>query len=678
MDTVGGSAGKPALPRGWVRTLRLPLSMLLGLLISAWGGPIQAQTIRGQLLDRETGLGVEGALVLLLDQAGNEVGGVLTNEAGRFHIRAPNPGRYSLRAERIGYETVASEVIRLRSSPVSGFLLETGQSAIELEELRVEGEQQCVIRPAEGLELARVWDEARKALTIQEWTEGEDLYRFQLVRYQRSLHPDSRVTLSEEREGMVVVNRNPIRSLPARELLEEGFVRPSGDGAHLYYGPDASVLLSDLFLDTHCFRLKTSTDSPDLLGLSFEPVRQRDIPDIVGTLWLDRATAELVRLDYGYDWAPWAQVRGVAEGRVEFQKMATGAWIIQKWWIRMPVVGQVRGAATSGWPSLRLVEIREVGSEVAEVTSIDHQLIAPADGQPRGALRGVAWDSLWSHPLSEVTVFLSGTPYDALTDADGHFFMEGIPEGNYFAAVTHPALASLGIYPRRVEVGISAGDTADVQLGLPSRSSFLESVCGAAEGPVGDAFVTGRVRWGEGGDPTHGATVTLEWSRYKVNSAGAIIGRIRQEFQVVTDAHGRYRACGIPAGATLTAQASMGDSLDRGPPREVEVARDPVVVLDLILPLPRGGLAPSPRRISPSTSLALQPPLHKKSHCLTNLSPRTRPASSEKPSTRPSLLRVKVNVEPPTANLLSDMGRKTASSLPLRSTKSCPSRWNTR
>lgn len=535
---------------------------------------------------------MEGALVLLLDQAGEEIDGFLTNEAGLFRIQALNPGGYSLRAQRIGYETVTSEVIRLGPAPVSGILLETGRSAIELKELRVEGEQQCVVRPGEGLELARVWDEARKALAVQEWTEREGLYRFQLVRYQRALHPDSRVTLHEEREGMVVVSRNPIRSLPARELLEEGFVRPADDGAYIYYGPDASVLLSGLFLDTHCFRLSTSTESPDLLGLSFESVRRSSIPDIEGTLWLDRATADLVRLDYSYDWAPWVEVRGVAAGRVDFQKMPDGAWIDRKWWIRMPVVGQVRGLSNGGRPVLRLVEIREVGSEVADVTSMDHQRISQADRRPRGALRGVAWDSVRSRPLSEVTVFLSGTQYDSSTDVDGHFFMDGIPEGIYSAAVTHSALASLGIYPRQVEVRISAGDTADVQLGIPSRSSLLESVCGGAGGQMGGAFVAGTVRRGEGGDPTPGATVTLEWSRYKVNSGGAIIGRVIQEIQAITDAHGRYRVCGIPAGAKVTAQAWMGDSQERGPPGEVEVSRDAVVVLDLTLSPPGGGLAP--------------------------------------------------------------------------------------
>lgn len=576
--------GPGVSPRGWARPVFLSLSVVLGLLISAWGGPLQAQIIQGWVVDRETGQGVEGVLVLLLDQSGLEVDGLLTNEDGRFRFLAASPGDYSLRAERLGYETVTSEVTRLGPGQVSGILLETGVSAIELEELRVEGEQQCVIRPEEGLEVARVWDEARKALTVQEWAEGEDLFNFELVRYQRALHPDSRSVLTEEREEMVVVNRNPIRSLPVRELMEEGFIQTGENGADFYYGPDASVLLSDLFLDTHCFRLRTSDDTPDLIGLSFKPVRRRDIPDILGTLWLDRATAELVRLDYNYDWAPWDEVRGVAEGRVEFQQMPSGAWIVRKWWLRMPVVGHVRRAANAGWPALSLIEIREVGSEVAEVTSLDHQLIPTSDGRPRGYLQGVAWDSLRSRPLSGVTVFLSGTPYDASTDADGRFLIAGIPEGNYSAALTHPSLASLGVSPWQTQVRVNAGDTTDVRLGLPSRSSFLASMCGSAVGQVGDAFVTGTVRQGGGGNPTPGATVTLEWIRDKVNSAGAIVGRVTQGVEVDTDAVGRYAVCGISPGARVTARASVGASKEGGPPREVKVERDGIVVLDLTLP----------------------------------------------------------------------------------------------
>jgi hypothetical protein len=149
--------------------------------------PVRGQTVLGQLFEARSEVPVEGALVLLLDQEGNEAGGYLTNEVGRFLIRAPAPGRYTLRVERIGYGTVNSDPFQLEGGQQFGIRLETEQRAIELEGIEVEGDQQCIVRPGEGLELAKVWDEARKALTVQDWTVREGMYRFRITRYEQNL-----------------------------------------------------------------------------------------------------------------------------------------------------------------------------------------------------------------------------------------------------------------------------------------------------------------------------------------------------------------------------------------------------------------------------------------------------------------------------------------------------------
>ena len=62
--------------------------------------------------------------------------------------------------------------------------------------------------------------------------------------------------------------------LLAEDLLESGFIRRVDDGGFDYFGPDASVLLSDAFLDTHCFRLVAREDLPEAVGLAFDPVRK--------------------------------------------------------------------------------------------------------------------------------------------------------------------------------------------------------------------------------------------------------------------------------------------------------------------------------------------------------------------------------------------------------------------
>jgi hypothetical protein len=317
------------LPRiGWIISF-----LLIGL---ALPDPAHAQTVQGRVLASGSGLPLEGVLIFLHDDTGRQQGGYLTNDSGRFLIRAPGPGRYTLHAERIGFETVTSEPFDLALDQVFQIRLEAAEEPIQLAGLRVEGRRRCVVRPGEGQILTQIWDEARKALRVQAWTEQEDLIRFLVVGFERELDIQSRLVVSENQQVSRWVTRNPIKSLPAESLITEGFIRSDeGSGFH-YFGPDATVLLSDLFLDTHCFRLEEDESNAEMVGLSFEPIRGRTIPDIEGTLWLDRETARLQFLEFAYSWSPWAEATGVAGGRVQFEELPNGAWIIRSWWIRMP------------------------------------------------------------------------------------------------------------------------------------------------------------------------------------------------------------------------------------------------------------------------------------------------------------------------------------------------------
>jgi hypothetical protein len=218
---------------------------------------------------------------------------------------------------------------------------------IPLHEIRVESERRCRIRPADGRELARVWEEIQKALAIQEWMDDQRMYEFQMVSYERIMDRWARKVESETHRKTVTLDQNPIRSIPARELVEGGFVRIRDDGSWDYFGPDASVLLSDPFLDTHCFRLKEDGDLPGWIGLAFEPSREERRPDIKGTLWVDRETSHLGFLEWEFTNQPPPLNRGDASGRVEFERLPTGAWIIRRWWIRMPMLS--RNIFSRGW-----------------------------------------------------------------------------------------------------------------------------------------------------------------------------------------------------------------------------------------------------------------------------------------------------------------------------------------
>ena len=134
---------------------------------------------------------------------------------------------------------------------------------------------------------------------------------------------------------------NPWKSLPVDDLLSGGFVRPDGDGS-AYYAPDADVLLSDAFLDTHCMRLADGeNDSEGLIGLAFEPVGDRGITEISGVLWVDPSNGELRWLDYGYEYLD-VPNRERLGGRVRFEGLPDGTWIVRDWAIRMPLLSATR------------------------------------------------------------------------------------------------------------------------------------------------------------------------------------------------------------------------------------------------------------------------------------------------------------------------------------------------
>ena len=64
----------------------------------------------------------------------------------------------------------------------------------------------------------------------------------------------------------------------------------------------AEVLLSESFVAGHCFHTEPWTrDGRDWVGVGFSPASaRRNLVDIEGTLWLDRASAELRLLEYRY------------------------------------------------------------------------------------------------------------------------------------------------------------------------------------------------------------------------------------------------------------------------------------------------------------------------------------------------------------------------------------------
>ena len=140
------------------------------------------------------------------------------------------------------------------------------------------------------------------------------------------------------------------------------------DSGNYFLAPDADALLSDPFLDTHCFELQEDSQRPDLIGLAFKPIKCNHNPEINGVLWVQRETEALEQLDFFYVSVPSDVMAQGSGGHIEFEALPTGGWVVRRWYIRMPVM-QVGGVGFSNKATLepRIVGFREEGGDVLRV-----------------------------------------------------------------------------------------------------------------------------------------------------------------------------------------------------------------------------------------------------------------------------------------------------------------------
>jgi hypothetical protein len=398
-------------------------------------GPALAQTVRGTLTQADTGRPIRGAAVTLEDPASVQRAGAITDSNGGFLLQAPSPGRYRLRARAPGYSEVLSRLLPVEAGAVVERPLTASPQVVQLKGLVVTGEgDRCVHRPENGEATERLWEQARKTLSTVALTEEVGLVTFRVLDYRKEIDPGGTV-LAADSAVKVVTGTSPYRSIPVDSLMRYGFVREERDSV-AYFAPDAEVLLSDAFLEGHCYSVRSGdAEHPERIGLGFEPVRaRRKMQEVKGVLWLDRETGALRSLEYEYTRPPVRPRHGAPfGGGLSFDRVGD-AWVVRRWSIRMPEVGNWRVA--SGLTARGLLRVRERGGEVLGVVGPDAAPTAESSGArvagtlvlPGGA------------PIAGATVYLSGTQYSAVTDSLGRFRLEA-PAGRYELGAFHRELA---------------------------------------------------------------------------------------------------------------------------------------------------------------------------------------------------------------------------------------------
>jgi hypothetical protein len=117
--------------------------VIISLLAAGAASHATGQVVRGTLVEHG-GAPLPGGAVILLDSAGSAVDSTSATAEGRFVLRAPGPGLFSLHFSHPGYASVPSDPIRLSSGDtvehhfavplISGVAIQRMSEVIDLEQ----------------------------------------------------------------------------------------------------------------------------------------------------------------------------------------------------------------------------------------------------------------------------------------------------------------------------------------------------------------------------------------------------------------------------------------------------------------------------------------------------------------------------------------------------------------
>ena len=519
--------------------------------------------VRGRIKEGNTVAPVPGVLVSLVDQSvDTSIASALSDASGEYALRAPAAGRYRLAAKRIGVRRFLSAPFDLMPGETRVHNVALDAIALALPEVNVSG--LCVNRTRDLRRIASLWDEARTALEATEISQRDRLIRASISRYAAEVDPPSLRTLFDWRSDTELMVEEPFTSLSGDSLSAVGYWRQLPGDSVEFLAPDARALASNAFIRDHCFGLAaTARDRPGMVGLTFGPARDRRLADISGTIWLDARLFELRLVEFRYTRLPPTPDANRIGGEVHFARLTSGAWIVDRWFIRMPQLV----TTPDEWPRRQL---REEGGSVV------------AGGKPPSvgfaSVRGVVRDSS-GRPLSGAVVRALGTSRQVVAGQDGSYRIDSLPPGSVSVVAhtdgydSYAALAAsrrITLRSGRVErLDLRAPDADGLRREFcPVRSSFARSTR-SARGVLRLLMVDSATT-----RPLPGVRFLVTWPAIAENPAAD--SSQERNRQAVADSRGAATFCDLPAGIPLEVSVP-GDGGLRAHVMMAELARGGVM-----------------------------------------------------------------------------------------------------
>lgn len=313
----------------WVRRL-LPLLAVVGARVAT------AQSVRLSIVDATRDVPLGGVIVTLVDEAGGFVVEGLVSASGQRILVAPAAGRYRVRVRRVGFRPFISEPFQLSAGETS-LVLRVPPDRITLPPVRTAARATCRTGGAVDDATTIALNEVRAALASAALGWKEQIDPLQSATIERRLTLGGK-RIDEQRTPKGVLRSPPFVSDSASEMHRLGYVRfDSTDGDRTYLLPSTEVLLSDAFAAVHCFALVEDPKDGSRVGVRFEPLVSQNRPDVAGTMWLARETASPTTIEFQFTRVAYPARTPGAMGVISLARLASGAWYIDRWSIRMPV-----------------------------------------------------------------------------------------------------------------------------------------------------------------------------------------------------------------------------------------------------------------------------------------------------------------------------------------------------
>ena len=311
-------------------------------------------------------------VVVVVERAtdGTLVSRGLTGAAGTWRL-AVTTDSLRVRALRIGQEPIELATLRLGAREARELSAELPDRPVQISAVRTRLNNRCPVDATNTRELARLFADARTALLASQLAspDGRPRSHSRLTTTEWSAREDKLLKVSARE--FVSDAADPFRSVPIDSLARLGFVTRERDGSTVWRAPDAAVLTDDRFLAEYCLHLvEDSVPASGRIGVGFRPSRtRRDITQVEGVLWLDRATAALQRLEFSYVGLEHPLRDARPRGWVEYTGLPDGSWLVHQWRLRMAKdVRQVSLTGQVASVSRSLGGITELSGEVLEVS----------------------------------------------------------------------------------------------------------------------------------------------------------------------------------------------------------------------------------------------------------------------------------------------------------------------